>query len=58
MTSQGGNLLGKERTSSIPVRLVMNVSGYGIDLHVGNRVIDMEDFLTTEKTFGVQTHAC
>ena len=47
MTSQGGNLLGKERTSSIPVRLVMNVSGYGIDLHVGNRVIDMEDFLTT-----------
>ena len=25
----------------------MNVSGYGIDLHVGNRVIDMEDFLTT-----------
>ena len=48
MTSQGGNLLGKERTSSIPVRLVMNVSGYGIDLHVGNRVIDMEDFLTTE----------
>ena len=47
MTSQGGNLLGKERTSSIPVCLVMNVSGYGIDLHVGNRVIDMEDFLTT-----------
>ena len=40
-------MLGKERTSSIPVRLVMNVSGYGIDLHVGNRVIDMEDFLTT-----------
>lgn len=49
MTSQGGNLLGKERTSSIPVRLVMNVSGYGSDLHVGNRVIDMEDFLTTEE---------
>ncbi len=49
MTSQGGNLLGKERTSSIPVCLVMNVSGYGIDLHVGNRVIDMEDFLTTAK---------
>ena len=49
MTSQSGNLLGKERTSSIPVRLVMNVSGYGIDLHVGNRVIDMEDFLTTER---------
>ena len=47
MTSRGGYLLGKERTSSIPVRLVMNVSGYGIDLHVGNRVIDMEDFLTT-----------
>lgn len=40
-------MLGKERTSSIPVCLVMNVSGYGIDLHVGNRVIDMEDFLTT-----------
>lgn len=36
----------------------MNVSGYGIDRHVENRVIDMEDFLTTEKTFGVQTHAC
>ena len=50
MTSQGGNLLGKERTSSIPVCLVMNVSGYGIDLHVGNRVIDMEDFLTTERS--------